>query len=106
MISMIGGIIGITALLLFVAAQGLVVFVSAYLILRVVGSTSWAAKGAAMLISYVIWVAVTIVGYSLIGGDGGLMDGFGMVLTLCFCALISSIVYLLVWAAPSRRVVD
>jgi hypothetical protein len=105
-ISMIGGIIGVIALILFVVMQGFVVFLTAALILRVVGSTSWLAKGAAMLISYVAWVALTIFGYSLMGGDGGLMDGFGMVLTLCFFALISSIVYLLVWGASGRRVVD
>jgi hypothetical protein len=51
-----------------------------------------------MAVSYAGWVAATIVGYALIGGDGGLMDGFGMVLFLCFTALISSLVYLLLWA--------
>jgi phage shock protein PspC (stress-responsive transcriptional regulator) len=40
----------------------------------------------------------------MIGGDGGLMDGFGLILILCFTASISALIYLIAWAAlPAMR---
>jgi hypothetical protein len=50
-----------------------------------------------MAVSYVAWITLTISGYALLGGDGGLMDGFGMVLVLCFTALVSTFIYLVIW---------
>jgi len=99
--------IGILMLLVFMAIQGAVIFGTAYLALRLLKTSHWLSKLFAMGISYVAWVTLTIAGYSLLGGDGGLMDGFGMVLTLCFFGLISSFVYLVVWTIKgSRQSVD
>ena len=89
--------IGLILLLLFVVVQGGAVFITAYLALIMLKRTSPLAKLLAMTVSYLGWVTFTIGGYVLLGGDGGLMDGFGMILMLCSSAFISSFVYLLVW---------
>ncbi len=88
----------ISALMLgFVAAQGGVVFLTAWLFRRSVRVTSWWSKPIFMMLAYCAWIMTTVFGYFLMGGEGGLMDGFGMVLGLCFSALISSIAYGLAW---------
>jgi len=96
-------ILGAILILVFMAAQGGVVFGTAYLALRLFKTSHWLSKLFAMAISYAGWVTFTIAGYSLLGGGGGLMDGFGMVLMLCFFALISSLVYLVVWTVKGSR---
>jgi hypothetical protein len=100
----IGSLLGVLFLLAFMAAQGGVIFATAYLVLRLLKTSHWMAKGAAMIASYVLWSVLTISGYFLIGGDGGLMDGFGMILGLCITALFSSIVYLAIWTIKGREV--
>ena len=95
--------IGIVLILLFAAAQGAAVFATAYLGLRLLKKSHWLAKGAAMAASYAGWSSLTLIGYALMSGDGGLMDGFGLVLVLCLTALVSSIVYAVVWAMLPRR---
>ena len=102
-------ILGIMLLAFFMIAQGAVVFGTAFLALRLLKSSHWLAKAAAMTLSYVAWIILTITGYSLLGGEGGLMDGFGMALMLCFTALISSVVYGIVWmvrGSPDRTLAD
>lgn len=84
-------------LILFSIAQGAAIFGTAYLALRLLKTARWFSKVAAISISHVAWVAFTISGYTLLGGEGGLMDGLGLVIFLCLTALISSLVYLLVW---------
>lgn len=57
--------------------------------------------------SYLSWIAFTIGAYLLLGGEGGLMDGFLLVLYLCFTAMISSLVFLIGWLFyPSRNPVE
>jgi hypothetical protein len=90
-------IVGLLLFGLFVAAQGAVVVSTAGLVLKYVGTSNWLAKVAASAASYVAWMAVTIAGYTILGGDGGLMDGFGLVLSLCFTALLSSLAFLVIW---------
>jgi len=87
----------ILLLLLFVAAQGAVIYETARVVLHLLKLSQRPAKIAAMLASYVLWIAFTIGIYAVMGGDGGLMDGFGLVLVLCCTALISSFAYLLFW---------
>jgi len=63
----------------------------------------WPGKIVAVVLSYFGWISLTVAGYLLLGGDGGLMDGFGFVLILCFTAMIGSSVYLLIWVLrPSK----
>jgi hypothetical protein len=81
----------------FVAAQGAVIFVTAWLVLRSAGTRHFAAKIGIMILSWGAWCFATIFGYGLLGGEGGLMDGFGLVLSLCASALASSCLYLLAW---------
>jgi hypothetical protein len=89
-------------LLMFVVAQGAVIFGTAYLALRLLKKSDWFLKLAAMSVSYIAWVVITVAGYILLGGEGGLMDGFGMILMLCFFALPSSLVYALIWIFGSQ----
>ena len=98
-------ILGLLMLLSFMATQGAAVFGTAYIGLRFLKTSRRLAKFAAMSASYTAWVALTIAGYALLGGDGGLMDGFGLVLSLCLTALVSSLVYLVIWtfSQPAER---
>jgi hypothetical protein len=94
----------VLGLAVFMVAQGAAVFGTAFLGLRVLKSSHWLAKAAAISLSYAAWVAFTITGYALLGGRGGLMTGFGFVLFLCFTALISSAGFWFVWTCwPMAR---
>lgn len=100
-------IAGYLAVLAFAAAQGGVVFATAWLVLRIAGNSHPVAKLMAMALSLAAWLAITVGAYVLMGGEGGLMDGFAMILVLCFTASVSSVVYLIGWlVAPlwPRRV--
>ena len=100
-------LVGIALVVLLAAAQGAAIFATAYLGLRLLKASRKLAKAAAMTVSYAGWVAFTIIGYALLGGDGGLMDGFGLVLVLCFTAMVSSFVYLVAWSIwPSKSATD
>lgn len=85
--------------MIFAAVQGAVVFITAFASRRIIGTDTRSSRVVAMVLSYIGWVVITIGGYSAIGGDGGLMDGFGFVLALCFTALISSVAYTVAWLA-------
>jgi hypothetical protein len=99
----IGGLFGLLLMLFFALAQGGVIFVTALLCTRLIRANSNLAKLGLMLASYAFWIVLTIAGYTMLGGDGGLMDGFGLVLMLCFSALISTFIYAVVWAlVPSK----
>ena len=98
------GILLSMPILVFMAAQGAVIFLTARWALQSLRLSHWAWKIAAMIVSAIAWIAFTITTYILLGGEGGLMDGFGFVLILCFMATISAFVYLLFWlACPSRN---
>ena len=89
--------IGFLLIAAFAAAQGFAVLVTAAIALHLLGASSWQAKFLAMAVSYIAWIAFTVGGYSLLGGEGGFMDGFGMLLLLCFTALVSSFIWLVLW---------
>ena len=82
---------------IFVAAQGAVIFGSAFLFLRAFKMSYWLAKFLAMLVSYVAWVVFTVIGYGALGGGFGMMHGGLLLFGLTVTALISSVGYLLVW---------
>jgi hypothetical protein len=71
--------------------------VTAFLALRLLRSSHWLAKIAAMIVSYAAWIVATFSGYVLLGGGLGLMEGGGMLVFLSFTALVSSFLYLLAW---------
>lgn len=81
----------------FACAQGLVVFLTAYAFWRWRGLRNGWWKPPLMTASWLAWCVLTIAGYAAIGGEGGLMDGFGLVLILCFTALFGSLVFLIGW---------
>jgi len=91
------GVIGILLLFFFVAAQGATIVGSAWLVLRLLHTSRRGAKMAAVAASYAAWTGFTVTGYAMLGGDGGLMDGFGLVLLLCLTALVSSFIFLVIW---------
>ena len=92
---------------LFLAAQGGVVFLTARHLLCALNIPRWPGKIAAVVISYIAWTAFTITAYTLGGGENGMMDGGLFVLMLCFSAMISSLLYLLIWLfIPSANTPD
>lgn len=99
-----GNMAGLLLLGAFIAAQGAVIFGTAYVGSKMIRRSSRSAKAWSMLISWFAWVAFTIIGYGMLGGDGGLMDGFGLLLTLCFTALASTFIFLMAWVTlPTFR---
>lgn len=90
-------LIVIFGLLFFVLLQGAAIFATAFGVAYFFGLKSAWWKPILMLASWFGWAALTITGYLATGGDGGLMDGFGMILTLCFTALISALVFTAGW---------
>lgn len=84
-------------ILLLMAAQGAVVFLTARWGLQLLEISHWSGKIAAMVISYIAWIVFTVAAYTLGSGEGGMVDGGLLVLMLCFSAMISSFVYLLIW---------
>ena len=90
--------------IMFVAAQGFAVVSTALIVAKFLGITRWFGKIAAVLISYAGWITFTLIGYAIFGGEGGFMDGFGLMLMLCFTALLSSMFWTAAWfAAPSTE---
>lgn len=92
--------IWVAAFIAFVVAQGAAVFSTAWLGLRFLRRSGGPAKGLAIGSSYVGWIGMTVGGYCLLGGDGGLMDGMGFLLFLCLTCAVSSLAYLNAWTAP------
>jgi hypothetical protein len=84
---------------LFTALQGAVVFETARRSLRLVRVSHWLGKIVAMFLSYLGWISLTIAGYTLTVGDASLFPTrpLGAVLVLCFTAMVSSSVYLIIW---------
>jgi len=99
-----GGAIGLFLMLAFFAAQGGAIFATAFLCLRRLGADQRLNRLPAIMVSYAVWIMFTLIGYFMLGGEGGLMDGFGLVLMLCVTALISALVYAAVRSfVPSRE---
>jgi hypothetical protein len=99
-------LIGILLVLGFAAAQGVVVFVTAWLALKFFKLQSNWWKPTLMAISWIFWITFTLVGYFALGGEGGFMDGMGMVLMLCMTCLVSTFVYTIVWVAARKTKVE
>ena len=97
--ALIGSLIGVAIIALFMAAQGGAIFATAFAARRLLRATGPGSKVGAMTASWAFWIALTIGGYAALGGDGGLMDGFGMLLTLCFLSIFSSAAYAAIWLA-------
>jgi len=96
-LSIVGWLLFWLVILAFVAAQGGVIFATAYLSLKLVRNSHWLAKIAAISLSYVTWITVTVVGYFMTGGDGSFMKGFSIVLLVCFTASVGSFGYAMAW---------
>lgn len=84
-------------LIVIASVQGLVVFGSAYALWNWRNFSNGWLKAPLILLSWLAWCILTIAGYAALGGDGGLMDGFGLVLILCITALLGSLLFLLGW---------
>jgi hypothetical protein len=81
----------------FVVAQGGVVFLTAWLTKRLFKLASGWWKPFLMLASYFIWMVLTGIGYTALGGEWGMMDGGLFMLGLFGAAAVSSAVYAMLW---------
>ena len=63
--------LGLVTILLFAVAQGAAIFATAFLGLRILRADHRLARVPAMTISYAAWIAFTITGYGLLGGEPG-----------------------------------
>ncbi len=81
----------------FALAQGGAIFLTAWLAKRYLnlGSAWW--KPLLMLMSYFAWIVATGVGYTLLGGEWGMMDGGLFMLSLFGTAAKSAMLYAVVW---------
>jgi len=85
------------------AAQGAVVFGTAWLAARIFRWTSSVAKLGAVAASYVLWAGFPMFAYFQIGGDGGLMDGFGMILAVAAIGFVGSVGFAILWVVMSAK---
>jgi hypothetical protein len=81
----------------FIIAQGGAVFLTAWLAHRYLALAAGWWKPMLMLLSYFAWVFATGIGWSLLGGGWGLMEGGVMILSLFVSAALSSLVFLVFW---------
>jgi Na+/melibiose symporter-like transporter len=91
-------VIGSVGLILFAAAQGFAVFVTAAVALHLLKTRHWFAKTVAMGVSLVLWCAFTL--WLLFWGADSYILFFGLVTS----AALSSAIYWLLWMlAPTLR---
>ena len=81
----------------FAAAQGGAIFLTAWLAKRYVNLESAWWKPLLMLLSYFGWIVATVVGYTLLGGEWGMMDGGLFMLSLFGSAAKSALVFAVAW---------
>lgn len=99
--------LGLLMLIPFMALQGIATFATAFLASRVlrIGNTVL-SRLMLMTMSWIAWIVFTIGGYAMLGGEGGFMDGFGLVWVLCLMSTIPTTVFATIWAlrpATSRN---
>lgn len=82
---------------LFIAIQGGLIFATAYAGLRFTGRSGTPAKIAAMVLSGLVWLAVALVAYELLGGSGGIVESFGALLFSIGTVAPSALLYLIAW---------
>ena len=87
----------VAGLLALIAAQGAVIFATAYGLARLLRKNTPISKRRVTIASYAFWVIATLVGYTIVAGDMGVMDGLGAVFLLCITAFFSTSVYLRIW---------
>jgi hypothetical protein len=91
----------------FMAAQGIAIFATAFLASRVLRIRNTVlSRLILMAMSWITWIIFTIGVYAMLGGEGGFMDGFGLVWMLCLMSTIPTTVFATIWAlwpATSRN---
>jgi len=90
-------VVSLLALAPFMAAQGGAIFATAFLSALLLRTNTAPSKILQMGLSWLGWVVLTIGGYMLLGGEGGLMDGFGLILMLCSMSVIPTTICTVVW---------
>ena len=102
-----GLIFGLLLIVFFVAMAGLqggIVFGTARWAMDALHWDSSAAKLGLIALAYLLWAGVPVYAYSAMGGDGGLFDGFGLVLGVAFTGLVGSIGWAIFWVLnPSTQ---
>ena len=92
----------VAGLLSYVAMQGALIFVTAYLLRKSVRTKIGLSKKKAVLFSYCFWAVVLAVSVVLVG-DMGSLDVWGGVLAACLTALASAAFYLWLWQRHDER---
>jgi len=87
----------LVALPLFAAAQGALVFATAYISLRIFRARHPAWKFVAMPLSWATWLLAMLAAYAASGGSLSLLQGLVPALILSAISTISSIVCLIAW---------
>jgi len=85
------------AFLIMTLIEGALVFAVAWIGTRVLGLTGRADRIRAMAVAWAGSASLLLGGYLLAGGSGALMEGMGLVLTLCVASAIGSLVTAILW---------
>lgn len=85
--------------LLLAAGQGAAVWGTAVLLRNLLQLTGRWHRAPVMLGTWLAWFVAAIILYTLAGGEGGLMDGFGMLLMLAALSLAGTLGWTVVWLA-------
>ena len=86
----------IVVMLSYVAMQGLIIFLTAYLLRKTARKRVTLSKRRAILWSYCFWICVTVAGDLVLAADMSLLGWSGVVVA-CLTALASAGLYLWLW---------
>lgn len=91
--------LGLLMFIPFMMAQGIAIFATAFLASRVLRiGNAVPSRLVLMAMSWIAWIIFTIGGYTMLGGEGGFMDGLGLVWMLCLMSTIPAVVFATIWA--------
>lgn len=96
---MTGVLVTAAVMLSYVAIQGAIIFVTAYLLRKSSRKKIGLSKRMAILFSYCFWVLM-MAGSVAIAGDMGSPEVWVGVLVACLTALASASLYLWLWQRP------
>jgi protein-S-isoprenylcysteine O-methyltransferase Ste14 len=98
---MIGALVVFAVMLSYVAMQGAIVFVTAYLLRKSVRKKINLSKRKAVIFSYFFW-AFVMAGSVVLASDMGSLDVWGGVLVASLTGLASAALYLWLWQRHDR----
>ena len=85
------------AFLIMALIEGALVVAVAWTATRLLGRPGRAARLRAMAVTCGGFITLLLGGYMLAGGSGALMEGMGLVLTLCVACAVGSLFGAILW---------